>query len=79
MAPHRSELVRLKAIAKTGEERRWLESTAVPKVPTMRIIQLSQILGDLGRGGCPRGLIESLTYAIISATSRFYMWPYQGK
>jgi len=42
------ELERLKAVAKTGEERRWLEERAVPKVPTTKMIPLSQMLRELG-------------------------------
>jgi hypothetical protein len=33
----RLELERLKALAKTEEERRWLESRAVPRVPTTKM------------------------------------------
>lgn len=40
----RLELDRLKALAKTEEERRWLEEKAVPKVPTSRMRQLSLLL-----------------------------------
>jgi hypothetical protein len=44
----RLELERLKAICtKTEEERRWLESKAVPRVPTTRLKELSRLL----RGG----------------------------
>jgi hypothetical protein len=32
----RLELEKLKALAKTEEERRWLESRAVPRIPTPR-------------------------------------------
>jgi len=42
------ELDRLKAIAKTKEERRWLEERAVPRVPTTKMIALSQMLRELG-------------------------------
>ena len=42
------ELERLKALAKTEEERRWLEERAVPRVPTTKMIQLSQMLRELG-------------------------------
>mgnify|MGYP000061144432 CR=1 FL=1 len=47
----RLELDKLKAIAKTEEERRWLESTAVPKVPTTRMFSLSLMLEGLGYRG----------------------------
>ena len=33
----RLELEKLKALAKTEEERRWLESKAVPRVPTAKM------------------------------------------
>jgi len=42
------ELERLKALAKTGEERRWLEEKAVPRVPTSRMMSLSRLLEELG-------------------------------
>jgi len=47
----RLELERLKALVKTEEERRWLESTAVPRVPTTKIKALANLLEDLGHGG----------------------------
>jgi len=46
----RLELERLKAIAKTEEEKRWLETTAVPRVPTSRMIALSLMLERVGHG-----------------------------
>jgi len=42
------ELDRLKALAKTEEERRWLEERAVPWVPITKMIPLSQMLRELG-------------------------------
>ena len=47
----RLELERLKAVVKTEEERRWLESTAVPRVPTSRLTALSQMLEEVGHWG----------------------------
>ena len=47
----RLELDRLKPLAKAEEERRWLESTAVPRVPTTKIKALANLLEDLGHGG----------------------------
>ena len=44
----RLELGRLKALAKTEEERRWLESRAVPRVPTIRLKELSRLLKEAG-------------------------------
>jgi len=44
----RLELERLKALAKTEEERRWLESRAVPRVPTTRMKELSRLLKEAG-------------------------------
>ena len=44
----RLELERLKAIVRTDEERRWLESKAVPRVPTTRMKELSRLLKDAG-------------------------------
>jgi hypothetical protein len=44
----RLELERLKALAKTEEERRWLESRAVPRVPTSRMVVLSLLLEKVG-------------------------------
>jgi len=49
----RLELERLKAIAKTEEERRWLESRAVPRVPTTRMKELSRLLEEAGHEGIP--------------------------
>ena len=45
------ELGRLKALAKTEEERRWLETTAVPRVPTTKMRVLSHLLEEVGHGG----------------------------
>jgi len=47
----RLELERLKALAKTEEERRWLESKAVPRVPTAKMKELSRLLRDVGHEG----------------------------
>jgi len=44
------ELERLKAAAKTEEERRWLEERAVPRVPTSRMVPLSLMLEEVGYG-----------------------------
>jgi len=44
----RLEFERLKSLAKTEEERRWLESTAVPRVPTTKT--LARMLEDVGHG-----------------------------
>ena len=49
----RLELERLKAVAKTEEERRWLESKAVPRVPTTRMKELARLLRDVGHEGIP--------------------------
>jgi len=42
------ELEKLKALAKTEEERRWLESKAVPRVPTTKMKELSRLLREAG-------------------------------
>jgi hypothetical protein len=47
----RLELERLKALAKTEEEKRWLESKAVPRVPTAKMKSLSRLLEKVGHGG----------------------------
>jgi Archaeal PaREP1/PaREP8 family. len=47
----RLELEKLKAIVKTEEERRWLESKAVPRVPTTRMKELARLLRDVGHEG----------------------------
>jgi DNA repair exonuclease SbcCD ATPase subunit len=47
----RLELERLKALAKTEEEKRWLESKAVPRVPTTRMKELARLLRDVGHEG----------------------------
>jgi HEPN domain-containing protein len=49
----RLELGRLKALAKTEEERRWLEAKAVPRVPTTKMKELSRLLRDAGHEGIP--------------------------
>ena len=49
----RLELERLKALAKTEEEKRWLESRAVPRVPTTRMKELSRLLEEAGHEGIP--------------------------
>jgi len=46
----RLEFEKLKSLAKTEEERRWLESTAVPRVPTTKMKTLARMLEDLGHG-----------------------------
>ena len=46
-------LEKLKAVAKTEEERRWLESKAVPRVPTTRMKELARLLRDVGHEGIP--------------------------
>jgi len=47
----RLELEKLKALAKTKEERKWLESKAVPRVPTAKMKELSRLLRDVGHEG----------------------------
>jgi hypothetical protein len=49
----RLELERLKAVAMTEEERRWLESRAVPRVPTTKIKELSRLLEEARHEGIP--------------------------
>jgi DNA repair exonuclease SbcCD ATPase subunit len=44
----RLELERLKTLAKTEEEKRWLESRAVPRVPTTKMKELSRLLKEAG-------------------------------
>ncbi|RFA94294.1 PaREP1 family protein [Pyrobaculum aerophilum] len=47
----RLELNKLLQIVKTEEERRWLASKAVPRLPTTRMVALSQILEEIGYAG----------------------------
>ncbi len=47
----RLELNKLKALAKTEEERRWLESRAVPRVPTAKMKELGRLLEEAGHYG----------------------------
>ena len=47
----RLELDRLKSLAKTEEERRWLEYTAVPRVPTTKMRELARLLRGAGHEG----------------------------
>jgi len=44
----RLEFEKLKTLAKTEEKQRWLESTAVPRVPTTKMKTLARMLEDLG-------------------------------
>ena len=44
----RLELDKPKALAKTEEEKRWLESRAVPRVPTTKMKELSRLLKEAG-------------------------------
>jgi uncharacterized membrane protein len=52
----RLELERLKALARSEEERRWFESKAVPRVPTGKMVSLSLMLERAARGGVKRAL-----------------------
>jgi hypothetical protein len=47
----RLEQEKLKALAKTEEERKWLESKAVPRVPTTRMKELGRLLEEAGHYG----------------------------
>jgi len=47
----RLELEKLKALAKTEEEKRWLESKAVPRVPTTKMKELGRLLEEAGHYG----------------------------
>ncbi len=47
----RLELNNLLKVAKTEEERRWLMDKAVPRVPTTRMVALSQMLEEVGYVG----------------------------
>jgi hypothetical protein len=49
----RLELDKLRAQAKTEEERRWLESKAVPRIPTAKMKELARLLRDVGHEGIP--------------------------
>jgi hypothetical protein len=44
------ELDRLRAIAKSDEERKWIESKAVPRVPTTKMRALTNTLEEAGHG-----------------------------
>ena len=47
----RLELDKLKAVAKTEEEKKWLESKAVPRVPTTKMKPLARLLEAMGHDG----------------------------
>ena len=47
----RLELDKLLQVARTDEEKTWLVSKAVPRVPTTRMKALSQMLEEVGHGG----------------------------
>ncbi|AET33444.1 PaREP1 family protein [Pyrobaculum ferrireducens] len=54
------ELDKLKSLAKSEEERRWLETTAAPRVPTSRMTALSQMLEEVGFAGFSFGTDKAL-------------------
>lgn len=47
----RLEQEKLKALAKTEEEKKWVESKAVPRVPTTRMKELGRLLEEAGHYG----------------------------
>ena len=47
----RLELEKLKALPRSEEEKRWLESKAVPRVPTTRMKELGRLLEEAGHYG----------------------------
>ena len=47
----RLELEKLKTLAKTEEEKKWLESKVVPRVPTTRMKELGRLLEEAGHYG----------------------------
>jgi len=47
----RLELEKLKTLAKTEEEKRWLESKAVPRIPTTRMKELGRLLEEADHYG----------------------------
>jgi hypothetical protein len=47
----RLELDKLKAIAKTEEEKKWLETKAAPRVPTTKMKELARLLKAAGHEG----------------------------
>ena len=47
----RLELDKLKAVAKTEEKKKWLESKAVPRVPTTKMKPLARLLEAMGHDG----------------------------
>jgi len=51
VAPLRLELDKLKAMAKTEEERKWPEERTVFPVPTTKMVPLSQMLEEAGHEG----------------------------
>jgi hypothetical protein len=65
----RLELERLKALTKTEEERRWLESKAVPRVPTTKMKELSRLLEEAGH--------EGITFVTALALD-FHEYQYHG-
>jgi hypothetical protein len=70
----RLELEKLKALVKTEEERRWLESRAVPRVPTTKMKELSRLLRDVGHEGITFGLPLRLTSMNTNTTARTQTW-----
>jgi hypothetical protein len=66
----RLELDKLKALANTEEERRWLESKAVPRVPTTRMKELGRLLERRATTASPPGLPLRLTSTTTNTTGR---------
>ncbi len=47
----RLELNKLLQVARDDEERNWLANRAVPRIPTTRMVKLSQMLEEVGHYG----------------------------
>jgi len=70
----RLELDKLKSLAKTEEGRRWLESTAVPRVPTTKIKALASLLEDVGHYGVSAWTNKSLDIHDYHITAQTQTW-----
>jgi hypothetical protein len=70
----RLELDKLKASARSEEERRWLESKAVPRVPTGKMVSLSLMPERAGHEGVIPWTAVALASTTISTTGRIQTW-----
>jgi Archaeal PaREP1/PaREP8 family. len=74
----RLELEKLKALAKTEEERRWLEAKAVPRVPTTKMKELARLLKEAGHEAITAWTAVALDSTNTNTTALIQTWPSQN-